>query len=367
MTYDSFASVEVLQEGAKAIGWEKRNTSCRQCPRPVQKRNRRLGMSQHHAGHMGYHEGEIYFEKQLQDRAWRTNRKCLAPSLKSLRTGTITMKNALPDSGTNHDTALATLVAEMLGFTSGTAYAWFGATRSCASERSVACGSNRSLCRVPRYVVRRTSCARIFLSRAADCFERRCDEASDKGRSHFRDGGSEEADNVRGTRAVEQRSHPEQGRGISRAQGRAMTKASARASLKSRSIRGRATGNSCGPCTAHDAGLVINPLCSEADMHGSLVECTQMTTDPIPWDREFPGRAITASVICPIGCRRSWMFRNRPRSSSIAWNPGGSYGIKSFSETSIGAVRARSRMRSTTHVASAFANIRSREKKSWPA
>ena len=27
VTYDSFASVEVLQEGAKAIGWEKRNST----------------------------------------------------------------------------------------------------------------------------------------------------------------------------------------------------------------------------------------------------------------------------------------------------------------------------------------------------
>ena len=39
----------------------------------------------------------------------------------------------------------------------------------------------------------------------------------------------------------------------------------------------------------HDTGLVINPLVSEADMVGSLVESTQVATDSIPWDREFPG------------------------------------------------------------------------------
>ena len=39
----------------------------------------------------------------------------------------------------------------------------------------------------------------------------------------------------------------------------------------------------------HDTGLVINPLVSESDMVGSLVESTQVATDPIPWDREFPG------------------------------------------------------------------------------
>ena len=76
-----------------------------------------LGMSQHHAGHMGYHEGEAYFEKQLQDRAGG-QQEVFGAELEVTPTGTIIMKNALPDSGTNHDTALATLVAEMLGFTS---------------------------------------------------------------------------------------------------------------------------------------------------------------------------------------------------------------------------------------------------------
>ena len=39
----------------------------------------------------------------------------------------------------------------------------------------------------------------------------------------------------------------------------------------------------------HDTGIVINPLVAEADMIGSRVESTQIATDPIPWDREFPG------------------------------------------------------------------------------
>ena len=39
----------------------------------------------------------------------------------------------------------------------------------------------------------------------------------------------------------------------------------------------------------HDTGLVINPVVSESDMVGSLMESTQVATDSIPWDREFPG------------------------------------------------------------------------------
>jgi len=40
---------------------------------------------------------------------------------------------------------------------------------------------------------------------------------------------------------------------------------------------------------AHDAGHVMNPLLANASMDGSLMESTGVTTDAIPWDREFPG------------------------------------------------------------------------------
>ena len=55
---------EILAEGAKVIGWEKRN------PVPGGNAGRfkggfGLAMSQHHAGRVGYHEGEIGFERVL--------------------------------------------------------------------------------------------------------------------------------------------------------------------------------------------------------------------------------------------------------------------------------------------------------------
>ena len=60
--YETMPTVEVLSEGAKAFGWEKRN--------PVAggnegrfKRGLGLGMSQHHGGNMGYHEGEAAYAK----------------------------------------------------------------------------------------------------------------------------------------------------------------------------------------------------------------------------------------------------------------------------------------------------------------
>ena len=89
----------------------------------------------------------------------------------------------------------------------------------------------------------------------------------------------------------------------------------------------------------HDTGLVVNPLVAEADMHGSLVEGMQMTTDPIPWDREFPGTrhysvgylSYRLPTIMDVPEDQMNIFVN-------SLEPRWFYGIKSFSETTIGAV-----------------------------
>ena len=110
--YQSFASVEVLEEGAKVFGWDKRN--------PVAggsqgrfKRGFGLGMSQHHGGLMGYHEGEEAFAKL----AAAPGANLFSTELELAADGYVTMKIALPDSGSNAGTALAHVTAEMLGFT----------------------------------------------------------------------------------------------------------------------------------------------------------------------------------------------------------------------------------------------------------
>src|SRR5439155_8142770 len=116
--FDSYASVEVLEEGSKAIGWAQRNATPGGSPGRF-KKGIGVGMSSHHPGHMGYHEGEIGFEKILAStNGGGGNFGVFSAELELNADGRITMKNALPDSGRNHDTALAHLVAEMLGFTS---------------------------------------------------------------------------------------------------------------------------------------------------------------------------------------------------------------------------------------------------------
>jgi len=336
VTYDSFASVEVLQEGAKAIGWEKRNAVAGGAPGRF-KKGIGLGMSQHHAGHMGYHEGEEYFEKQLQDRTGG-QQEVFGAELEVTPTGTIIMKNALPDSGTNHDTALATLVAEMLGFTSRdrVRVVWgdseltppsdrWHAGRTITLQGAAVCSSADKL-------------RKDLLRRAATAL------SVDGEKLQIKDGvvSSTEDPKKRTTFAelVKLNKGPirTQGRGISRAQGRAMSKGAGACFVEVEVDTWTGDWKFLRAAYAHDAGLVINPLCSEADMHGSLVECTQMTTDPLPWDKEFAG---TSHYSVGYLSYRLPTIMDVPQQTQVFINslePRWFYGVKSFSETSIGAV-----------------------------
>jgi CO/xanthine dehydrogenase Mo-binding subunit len=88
----------------------------------------------------------------------------------------------------------------------------------------------------------------------------------------------------------------------------------------------------------HDSGFVINPLVAESDMHGSLIQSLQMTTDALPWDREFPG---TGHYSVGYLSYRMPTLLDVPRQTQVFVNslePRWFYGAKSFAETSIGSV-----------------------------
>ena len=90
---------------------------------------------------------------------------------------------------------------------------------------------------------------------------------------------------------------------------------------------------------SHDTGLVVNPLTAEADMHGSFVESTQLTTDPIPWDREFPGTRHYSVGYLSYRLPTIMEFPEEQTQVFIdSLEPRWFYGIKGFSETAIGAV-----------------------------
>src|SRR5262249_19073196 len=73
-------------------------------------------ISQHHGGQMGYHEFEVGFEKRSGEPGVNGGGGIYGAELEVTAEGLIIMRNALPDSGSNHATALAAVVAEILRF-----------------------------------------------------------------------------------------------------------------------------------------------------------------------------------------------------------------------------------------------------------
>jgi len=331
--YESFASVEVLEEGSKAFGWDKRNPVPGGGPGRF-KRGFGLGMSQHHGGLMGYHEGEEAFARL----AAAPGANVFSTELELAGDGYVTMKIALPDSGSNAGTALAHLVAEMLGFTTrdrirvlwgDTDIAplsdeWFGG-RTITLQGAAICSAADKL-------------RKDLLQRAASALK------TDAGKLQIRDGVISSAEDPKKSTTFS--ALVKANNGVIRQTGRGVAGGPRTAANKG-----------VGACFAevevdtwtgnwrfvravytHDTGLVINPLVSEADMVGSLVESTQVATDAIPWDREFPG---TRHYSVGYLSYRLPTIMDIPKSTQVyidSLEPRWFYGVKSFSETSIGAV-----------------------------
>jgi CO/xanthine dehydrogenase Mo-binding subunit len=335
LTFDSYASVEVLEEGAKVIEWSRRSPKPGGAPGRF-KRGIGLGMSQHHSGQLGYHEGEIYFEKRLKEAGGQPD--LFTADVEIDAVGNVTVKTALPDSGTNHGSGMAALVAEMLGFTTRdrirlvwgdtelapASSSWF-AGRTITLQGGAVCAAADKL-------------RKDLLRRAADAFKVEIENLV------MRDGvisvGGQPARRMTFAELVKAN------KGIIRQSGRCMNK-----------DQGRSMTKGIGTCFAevevdtwtgdwrflkavycHDTGFAINPLLAEADMEGSLVQSFQMTTDPLPYDREFPG---TRHYSVGYLSYRIPTIMDVPEQTQVfidSLEPRWFFGIKSFSETTIGAV-----------------------------
>ncbi|HLK51699.1 MAG TPA: molybdopterin-dependent oxidoreductase [Bryobacteraceae bacterium] len=331
--YDSFPSVEVLQEGAKAFGWDQRNPVAGGASGRF-KRGFGLGMSQHHGGLMGYHEGEAEFEKL----AAAPGAGVFGTELELTADGFVTLKVALPDSGSNAATALAHLVSEMLGFSSRdhirlvwgdtdiapSSDEWFGG-RTITLQGAATCSAADKL-------------RKDLLQRAAAMLK------VDAAHLQMHDGII--ASTADSGKSVTFAALAKANRGAIRMTGRGVSGGPRGASNKGVGACfvevevDTWTGNwrFVRAVYPHDTGLVINPLVAESDMVGSLVESTQIATDALPWDREFPG---TRHYAVGYLSYRLPTIMDVPRQTQIyidSLEPRWFYGVKSFSETSIGAV-----------------------------
>jgi CO/xanthine dehydrogenase Mo-binding subunit len=337
--YDSLASVEVLQEGAKAIGWDKRNPKPDSMPGRF-KKGIGVGLSFHHNGQLGYHDGEQYYEKIEQSLGGGSGFNAgYGAEVEVTADGYITMKNALPDSGTNHASALAAMVAEILGFTTRdrirvvwgdsdmtpSSGQWF-AGRTITQQGGPVCSASDKL-------------KKDLLLRASQILK------VDRAKLQIRDGviTSTEDPKKRTTFAalVAANKGPisQAGRGGGNRGGFARSKGIGACFAEVEVDTWTGDWKFLRSVYSHDVGMVVNPLVAEADMHGSLIQSTKMTTDPIPWDREFPG---TRHYSVGFLSYRLPTIMDVPESQTQVFvdslEPRWFFGTKSFSETTIGAV-----------------------------
>ena len=291
-------------------------------------------MSQHHGGLLGYHEGAEPFARL----AAAPGANLFSAELEVGGDGYVTMKVALPDSGSNAGTALAHLTAEMLGFTTRdhirllwgesdlapSSDEWFGGRT--ITLQGAAIGSAADKLR------------KDLLARAAASLK--VNEETFEIRDGVISSAQDPAKSVTFAALVKANNGPirQTGRGVSGGERGASNKGVGACFAEVEVDTWTGNWRFVRATYVHDTGLVINPLVAEADMVGSLVESTQVATDAIPWDREFPG---TRHYSVGYLSYRLPTIMDVPEQTQVyidSLEPRWYYGIKSFSETSIGAV-----------------------------
>ena len=339
--YDCYASVEVLQEGAKAIGWEKRNPVAGGNPGRF-KRGFGAAMSQHHAGRVGYQEGEGGFDwilsRSRDQSGGGEGGSIFNAELELNSEGNVVMHFAQPDSGTNHGTSMSIQVGEILGFTTldHIRLIW-GDSDLAPSAPGWHSGmvtqlQGGALCNAADKM------RKDLLSRASQILK------SDVATLQIRDGviSSREDPKKKTTFADLAKAN----------KGSIHTKGSC---IHPGAI-GRAMNRGVGACFAevevdtwtgdwryvkaaycNDAGNVMNPLLANADQHGSLAQSTSLATESIPWDREFAG---TRHYSVGYLSYRVPTIMEPPEQVNVFINslePRWFFGSKGFAETALGA------------------------------
>ena len=344
LKYDSYAVEEVLAEGKKVIGWEKRNAVPGGTPGRF-KRGIGVALNQHHAGRVGYHDGEVGFERVTTGTrrlggggTAGTSTDIYHAFVELNAEGNVVLHFAQPDSGTNHATSMAAEVAEMLGFTDlkRIRVVWGDSDLTPPAP-----GWNSGLTTQLQggALMRATDKLRAdLLQRAATRLK------VDAATLTIKDGviASKNSPDTRTTFAQLVRANG----GTLRSEGRCVHPGSI----------GRAMNRGVGACFAevevdtytgnwrfvraaycHDSGKLINPLLAEGDMNGSLVQSMGVTTDAVPWDREFPG---TQHYAVGYLSYRLPTIMDVPDTTNVFVNslePRWFFGSKGFAETAIGA------------------------------
>jgi CO/xanthine dehydrogenase Mo-binding subunit len=341
LTYDDYAVVEILEEGAKVIGWDKRNPVPGGSPGRF-KRGMGLAMSQHHAGRVGYQEGEPGYDwivSRLNANGGNQVEGNVFQAFINLdEEGHIILHFGQPDSGTNHGTTMSMQVAEILGYTNLNAIrlVW-GDTDSSPESPGWHSGMvtqlqggalNNAADKLRKELLKRAS---ETLKVDAGKLETTNGVISVTGDPKKSITFAELAKANKGVISVFGKcTHPAAiGRSMNRGIGCCF------AEVEVDTWTGDYRYVRAAYC--HDAGHLNNPLLASADMHGSLIQSTQMATDAIPWDREFPG---TRHYAVGYLSYRLPTIMEPPDTTNVfinSWEPRWFFGSKGFAETAIGA------------------------------
>ena len=339
LRYDCFASVEVLEEGAKAIGWEKRNPVAGGNPGRF-KRGLGVAMSQHHAGRLGYQEGEPGFDWMMSKRqggAAAPGNDIYEGALEINADGDVVLRYAQPDSGTNHGTSMSMQIGEILGFTTLDRIRLIWGDSELApqapgwSSGLTTAIQGGALCNAADKL------RKELLQRAAGALK------TDAAKLEIRDGVifSTDRPSSKTTFAALVKANKEPirmaGRCVLTGSGRAMARGVGACFAEVEVDTWTGDWRYVNAAYCHDAGHVMNPLLANADQHGALVQNMGMTTDAIPWDREFPG---TLHYGVGYLSYRLPTIMEPPEQTNVFINsqePRWFFGSKGFAETAIGA------------------------------
>jgi len=327
LTYDSFASIEVLKEGAKLFGWEKRNATPGSQPGRF-KRGMGLGISQHHPGSLSYHEGEPAFKTE-RGILWRADVEMDA-------NGRVVLRSALPDSGTNHDTGMAILIAEMLGISDiNTIKLMWGdstiapptdqwaAGRTCTVQGGAALVAARKL-------------RDELIKRAAEKLQ--IDATTLELKDSVVRSKSDPQLSVAAKDLLDDKPLSMQGQ-VKAVQHRALAKGVGACFVEVEVDTWTGQFRVTRVVYAHDTGKVINPFVAVSDMEGSFMQSYQIATNAIPYDREFPGQMHNNIAFLSFPIPTIMEYPEEIEQVFVeSLEPRWFYGYKGFSETSIGSV-----------------------------
>jgi CO/xanthine dehydrogenase Mo-binding subunit len=327
LTYDCFASVEVLEEGAKLFGWEKRNPKPGSMPGRF-KRGMGLGISQHHPGSLSYHEGEAGFRME-RGILWTAEVE-MTPS------GQVILRSALPDSGTNHDTGMAILIAEMLGISAiDDIKLMWGDSETAPPTDQWAAGRTCTVQGGAALVAARKLKTELF-SRAAPKL------GADATELELKDGvvrvKAAPQKSIVAAELLDGKSLHMQGQ-VKAVQGRSLAKGVGACFVEVEVDTWTGQFRIARVVYSHDTGKVINPFVAVSDMEGSFMQSFQVATNAIPYDKEFPGQMHSNIAFLSFPIPTIMEFPDEIEQVFIeSLEPRWFYGYKGFSETSIGSV-----------------------------